>query len=77
LLDEVVLDAVPLAAVAVGSEVPDVSALELAPHAASTLSTVSANEDFNANANPDRRLRRIELITRLPKFTATTFSAEL
>lgn len=45
----------PLLAVAV-------SALELAPHAASAPSTTNTNMDFNANANPKRRLRRIELI---------------
>lgn len=61
----------------VGMLVPDVSAFELAPHAASAPSTVNTNKDFNASAKPEWRLRRIELITRLPKFTATTFSAEL
>ena len=45
----------PLLAVAV-------SALELAPHAASEPRAANANMDFNANANPMRRLRRIELI---------------
>ena len=45
----------PLLAVAV-------SALELAPHAASEPRAANANMDFNANANPLRRLRRIELI---------------
>jgi hypothetical protein len=45
----------PLLAVAV-------SALELAPHAASEPSAANANMDFNANANPLRWLRRIELI---------------
>ena len=54
-----------------------VSAFELSPHAASEVSAANTNIDFNANANPKRRLRRIELITRLPKFTATTFSAEV
>jgi hypothetical protein len=39
-----------------------VSAFELAPHAASEPSAANANMDFNANANPLRRLRRIELI---------------
>jgi hypothetical protein len=71
-----VLDAVLLVAVLLVELLPDVSASELAPHAASAPSTVNTNKDFNANANPERRLRRIELITRLPKFTATTFSAE-
>ena len=52
----------------------DVSALELAPHAASELRAANANIDFNANANLVQRLRRIELITRLPRFIATTFS---
>ena len=55
---------------------PDVSAFELAPHAASAPSTVNTNKDFNASAKPEWWLRRIELITRLPKITATTFSAE-
>jgi hypothetical protein len=41
---------------------PDVSAFELAPHAASEPSAAKTNIDFNANANPMRRLRRIELI---------------
>ena len=45
----------PLLAVAV-------SALELAPHAASEPRAANANMDFNANANPLRWLRRIELI---------------
>jgi hypothetical protein len=39
-----------------------VSAFELSPHAASALSAANTNMDFNANANPLRRLRRIELI---------------
>jgi hypothetical protein len=60
----------------VGMLVPDVSAFELAPHAASAPSTVNTNKDFNASAKPEWWLRRIELITRLPRFTATTFSAE-
>jgi hypothetical protein len=38
------------------------SAFELAPHAASEPSAANTNMDFNANANPNRRLRRIELI---------------
>ena len=53
--------------------VGDVSALELAPHAASELSAANPSIDFNANAIPKWRLRRIELITRLPRFTATNF----
>jgi hypothetical protein len=56
---------------------PDVCASELAPHAASALSTVNTNKDFNANANPELRLRRIELITRLPRFPMTTFRRSL
>jgi hypothetical protein len=36
------------------------------PHAASALSAANPNIDFNANAVPKQRLRRIELITRLP-----------
>jgi len=71
------VDAVLLVAVPLGAEVLDVSAFELSPHAARKLSAANTNIDFNANANPERRLRRIELITRLPIFTATTFSAEL
>lgn len=51
----------------------DVNAFELWPHAASALSTVNAKKDFNASANLDRRLRRIELITHLPGITATIF----
>ena len=39
-----------------------VSAFELAPHAASEPSAANTNIDFNANANPKLRLRRIELI---------------
>jgi hypothetical protein len=62
-----VLDAAVLDAAVLLVELPDVSASELAPHAVSTPSTVNTNKDFNANANPERRLRRIELITRLPK----------
>jgi hypothetical protein len=56
---------------------PDVSAFELAPHAASALSTVNANRDFNANANPEWRLRRIELITRLPNILRQLFPRSL
>jgi hypothetical protein len=41
---------------------PDVSAFELAPHAASEPSAAKTNIDFNANADPNWRLRRIELI---------------
>jgi len=65
-------DAVVLVAVR-----PDVFAFELAPHAASALSTVNTKIDFNANANLEQRLRRIEIITRLPKFSMTVFSAAL
>jgi hypothetical protein len=61
-----VLLAGPLLAVAV-------SALELIPHAASEPSAASASMDFNANANLELRLRRIELITRLPRSATTTF----
>ena len=39
-----------------------VSAFELIPHAASEPSAANTNIDFNANANPLRWLRRIELI---------------
>ena len=39
-----------------------VSPFELAPHAASEPSAANTNMDFNANAIPMRRLRRIELI---------------
>jgi hypothetical protein len=53
------------------------SALELIPHAASEPSAANPSIDFNANAIPKRWLRRIELITRLPRSTATTFFAEL
>jgi hypothetical protein len=44
------------------SGVGDVSALELAPQAASELSAANPSRDFNTNANPKCRLRRIELI---------------
>jgi hypothetical protein len=54
-----------------------VSALELMPHAASEPSAATASVDFNANANLKLRLRRIELIRRLPRSTKTTFFAEL
>ena len=54
---------VPLPPVGVASVLlPVVSAFELAPHAASEVSAANTNIDFNANANPLRRLRRIELI---------------
>jgi hypothetical protein len=53
--------ALPVAAVLVAVS-PVVSAFELEPHAASEPSTVNTNIDFNANAKPKRRLRRIELI---------------
>ena len=52
-------------------------AFELAPHAASALRAANPSIDFNANANLVRWLRRIELITRLPRFTATTFPRSL
>jgi hypothetical protein len=55
------------------SGVDEVSALELVPHAASELSAANPSIDFNANAIPKWRLRRIELITHLPRFTATNF----
>jgi hypothetical protein len=67
----------PLAPVLLCALLPAVSALELAPHAASVTRAANPSIDFNANANLVQRLRRIELITRLPRFTATTFSAEL
>ena len=54
-----------------------VSASELAPHAASEPSAANANMDFNANANPLRWLRRIELIHVSQDFTAKTFSAKI
>jgi hypothetical protein len=60
------------APVAVSVAMPgEVKALELEPHAASVLSTVNAIIDFNSNANLEQRLRRIELITRLPITTVT------
>jgi hypothetical protein len=46
-------DAVVLVAVLLVELLPDVSAFELAPHAASVPSTVNTNKDFNANANPE------------------------
>ena len=52
----------------------DVCAFELAPHAASKQRAVNPSVDFNANANLVRRLRRIELIRRLPRFPVTTCS---
>jgi len=54
-----------------------VSAFELMPHAASEPNAANTNIDFNANANLEQRLRRIELITRLPRFSVTIFCAEL
>jgi hypothetical protein len=58
---------------------PTVSACEEnpPPHAASELRAANPSIDFNANANRVQWLRRIELITRLPRFTATTLCAEL
>ena len=53
--------------------VPVVCAFELSPHAASEPRATNPSIDFNANANLKLRLRRIELITRLPRFTTTTF----
>ena len=72
----VVVPAALLAAGVLVSGVLDVSAFELAPHAASAQREANARMDFNANANLMQRLRRIELITRLPRLSATTFSAE-
>lgn len=66
-------DAAALLGVCVGCDVSDVTAFELAPHAASELSTANANIDFNANANRERWLRRIELIRVSPRLTATKF----
>jgi len=43
-----------------------VSECEEEPHAASALSAANPSIDFNANAVPKQRLRRIELIMRLP-----------
>ena len=57
--------------------VPVVSAFELEPHAASAPRATNPSIDFNANANLERRLRRIELITRLPRFPMTTFQRSL
>jgi hypothetical protein len=53
------------------------SALELIPHAASEPRAANPSIDFNANAIPKRWLRRIELITRLPRFPMTTFRRNL
>lgn len=38
----------------------DVSAVVVPPHAASAARAIEAEKDCNANAYPDRRLRRIE-----------------
>jgi hypothetical protein len=54
-----------------------VSAVELAPQAASEPRASNPSIDFNANAIPLRRLRRIELITRLPIFPMATFRRSL
>ena len=54
-----------------------VCAVELSPQAASEPRASNPSIDFNANANPLRRLRRIELITRLPRFPMTTFRRSL
>ena len=51
-----------LVAVSLVVVLPVVSAFELEPHAASEPSAANTNIDFNANAIPMRRLRRIELI---------------
>jgi hypothetical protein len=51
------------------SAMSDVCAFELAPHAASELSAANPSIDFNAYADLVQRLRRIEAITRLPRFT--------
>ena len=56
--------------VALPVELPAVCALELSPHAASEPRAANPSIDFNANANLVLRLRRIELITRLPRFTS-------
>jgi hypothetical protein len=56
------LVAVLPAAVSVAAVPSTVSPFELAPHAASEPSAANTNIDFNANAIPMRRLRRIELI---------------
>jgi hypothetical protein len=78
LLAAVVLVAVLLGGVLLVGPLPAVvvSAFELIPHAASPPSTENTNKDFNANANPEQWLRRLELITRLPRITATNFFAE-
>jgi hypothetical protein len=68
LLGVVLVVVAPLGvAVPDGMPVVDVSAFELSPHAASALSALNPRISFNANANLEQRLRRIELITRLPK----------
>jgi hypothetical protein len=56
------LVAVLPAAVSLAAVPSTVSPFELAPHAASEPSAANTNIDFNANAIPMRRLRRIELI---------------
>ncbi len=55
----------------------EVCAFELEPHAASDPRAANPSIDFNANANLEWWLRRIELIARLPRFTVTTLFAEL
>lgn len=50
-----------------------VSAFELIPHAASEPSAANTNMDFNANANLERRLRRIEIINASPKIYCDNF----
>ena len=63
LVVEVLLVGEVLGAVLVASVLlPVVSAFELAPQAASEPSAAKTNIDFNANADPNWRLRRIELI---------------
>jgi hypothetical protein len=47
------------------------------PHAASALSAANPSIDFNANAVPKQRLRRIELIMRLPRMMRRGTSALL
>jgi hypothetical protein len=58
---------------------PDVCALELKPQAASEPRAANASIDCNANANRERWLRRIELITRLPIYVVhgEKFSAQV
>lgn len=50
-----------------------VSALELAPHAASEPRTANPSSDFNANAYHELWLRRIEPIRRSPKIHCDKF----